>query len=908
MASNPRGQHGDLPKQEPVPETNKSAHEYEDSWIKKTQAIAPPKDALARRPGYGIQGRLITLRANFFELDFRPGIIFHSYNVVVTPANPIRAQMKDLFSQILDIPELASVTYATDFANEIVTLADLPVVQGRRFEVGFENQPNPKIFTVTLSKNGTINPELLLTQLRNDERRDTVPSEEGTVRALNILLSDYPARNTSVEVVGKARHKVFRMNPQTKQSWDLGAGIEAVRGYYSSVRLAAGRILLNLNINHGSFYSEGPLMGLVENFQNTFGRDRVLFNRYVKGLRVETSHLGPRTSRVGKSLKRIKTIAGLASPLDGRRTEHPPQVPNLGSSADHVCFWQDTTNQYISVTDYFKKEYNIILRAHDRPVMNVGTRDKPIYLPIDVCTIIRGQSFGGEMSTAQRQGMIKFSCRRPPENYQSIMNEGLQIMGVNNGGTDGMGLRTKKSEMIAVPGRILSTPVLKYTDKKVTPRGGSWNLIQTRFSAGVSFEKWTCIQIYTHKPQDMTRYMADFHKKMRDHGLRLPPCELPGKMIRRDDNIRTKVDAVFQELAPNYQLAVVVLHTQDARVFNYVKWAGDVKWGLMTHCMSLDKLFKANDQYYSNNAMKVNLKLGGMNQLLEGAHSRFLGAGKTMVVGLDVTHPSSTDPETCPSIAAIVATVNGQLGQWPGQARIQTRRVENVENLREMIVGRLKVWQEHNKGSLPQNILIYRDGVSEGQFPMVKNEELPAVREAVKDMYRQNIPNISIVVVGKRHNVRFYATQKADEDRTANLINGTVVDRGVTRPIYWDFYLQAQAPLQGTARPAHYVVIHDEIFTNPQANTAGKPADILQEVTHNISYMMGRCTRSISYATPAFLADRFCDRARKWVQAYYWEMLAKEEAQGGPHRAEIPPPSERVVGVNPRKLNRMVYI
>ena len=48
--------------------------------------------------------------------------------------------------------------------------------------------------------------------------------------------------------------------------------------------------------------------------------------------------------------------------------------------------------------------------------------------------------------------------------------------------------------------------------------------------------------------------------------------------------------------------------------------------------------------------------------------------------------------------------------------------------------------------------------------------------------------------------------------KTKNPINGTVVDRGVTRPIYWDFYLQAQAPLQGSTRSAHYVVIHDEIF------------------------------------------------------------------------------------------------
>jgi hypothetical protein len=33
--------------------------------------------------------------------------------------------------------------------------------------------------------------------------------------------------------------------------------------------------------------------------------------------------------------------------------------------------------------------------------------------------------------------------------------------------------------------------------------------------------------------------------------------------------------------------------------------------------------------------------------------------------------------------------------------------------------------------------------------------------------------------------------------------------------------------------------------------------------------MMGRATRSISYSTPAFLADKFCDRGRKYLLAYY---------------------------------------
>jgi eukaryotic translation initiation factor 2C len=49
------------------------------------------------------------------------------------------------------------------------------------------------------------------------------------------------------------------------------------------------------------------------------------------------------------------------------------------------------------------------------------------------------------------------------------------------------------------------------------------------------------------------------------------------------------------------------------------------------------------------------------------------------------------------------------------------------------------------------------------------------------------------------------------DQRSGNPMPGTVVDRGVTSHCLWDFFLQAHKGLQGTARPAHYVVMKDEL-------------------------------------------------------------------------------------------------
>lgn len=39
---------------------------------------------------------------------------------------------------------------------------------------------------------------------------------------------------------------------------------------------------------------------------------------------------------------------------------------------------------------------------------------------------------------------------------------------------------------------------------------------------------------------------------------------------------------------------------------------------------------------------------------------------------------------------------------------------------------------------------------------------------------------------------------------------GLVVDNGICHPTEFDFYLNSQAGLQGTNRPTHYHVLHDD--------------------------------------------------------------------------------------------------
>lgn len=239
-----------------------------------------------------------------------------------------------------------------------------------------------------------------------------------------------------------------------------------------------------------------------------------------------------------------------------------------------------------------------------------------------------------------------------------------------------------------------------------------------------------------------------------------------------------------------------------------------------------------------------------------------------MIVGIDVTHPS-TDPSNggAPSVAAMVASIDKYLAQWPAVLSVQRKRQEMVSDLQQMLVSRLKMWRSFN-GSYPRYILIYRDGVSEGQYLTVRTEELPLLEAACREVYPEGAsPQMSIVIVTKRHNTRFTPRNAQEADSKSNCPAGLVVDRSITVAPMWTFLLQPHMAGKGHARPGYYTVVHDQIFRPMARGRDFNPADLCQDITQSLCYSFGRCTGGVGIVTPAYYADIVCTRALCYLSA-----------------------------------------
>lgn len=445
---------------------------------------------------------------------------------------------------------------------------------------------------------------------------------------------------------------------------------------------------------------------------------------------------------------------------------------------------------------------------------------------------------------------------------------------------------------------------------------GKWNYVGKSFYLPEELDQWYCVRIGRGKPQttvtekdhSLSEVLDNFRKVITASGVVLGPVSVKELVVKRGDIPSEELNTYLKDISTRQQVAnnipgesptskrllvLVILPRKDNELYHTIKALGELKYGVQTICVvgSEAKFFRwppryniaPNEQYFANIALKLNLKLGGINHILnesQGIQSGqevptarkplgLIHEGSTMVMGIDVTHPSPRSHVDAPRIFCVVANTDKTLAQWPVGMGVQRKSKEEVISQRDRLIeifkDRLRLWNKQNGQKYPNNIIIYRDGVSDGQYEQLLRSELGALREACRAVYnardtKAGFPRLTLIVVAKRHHTRFYPSPGYPADKTNNALCGTVVDRGITQARTFDFYLQSHTTLQGTARPAHYIVLKDEVFHDCQNR-----ADEIQKITHNMCYLFGRATTAVSICPPAYLADLACTRARSYL-------------------------------------------
>ncbi|KAJ2009709.1 hypothetical protein GGI04_000199 [Coemansia thaxteri] len=811
-----------------------------------TALLAQP----AQQQGYGSLGRPQKVFVNLVEFTKFPEADIYQYNVVVVPERgdfkrlPPPAYMRSVFDAAMGAHRQGKLKGTTMvYDSRKIAYAPKRVCGPKEtleLDVAYNEDGRTENYVIKLREAAVVNTSIISEFIRGRGNVD-VGDIQSALNALDLAIGSV----LHLEMVGFNRSFFTR-----EQSRAISGGLELWRGFSFSVRPGIDRLYLNVNTAVTAMYTPGSLldalMSLLDMRDPSQLRGRMTpqtvreMGSYLRGLILHNEHRGIQG-------KRKFSVRGVTSrPLDQESFEwEDPDHPGPPAT--------------ITVAQYFQRRYNLHLRYPFLPGL-VGRKNS--VFPIEFCEIAQNQRFRGKLDDRQTADMVKFACQRPGDNMNRICDVLRQVdLGRSPVVQSfGLALPTRLSE---VESRIMPAPTVNYgrgsRDASFVPQGGVWNMRDKHVSvAGQELKYWAVLVLaskqYVHEGS-VQSFVTMLVSTCGNTGYRVgnprppivygnPNSDIAREVTRARDSIRAP-----SGVAP--QLLLVILPSTNIQVYQTVKNCAYTTLGIHTQCMQAKHVQRPNMQYCANLCLKINAKLGGSNQALPSAHmEQLLRRKPTLFLGCDVTHPAPGEQHK-PSIASVVGSVDFVGLRYVATLIQLPSRQEMVDKLQEAIVRHLKLFFKGTK-TKPQRIVFYRDGVSETQFAQVRDREIIEIQRACASVENGYKPEITFLAVLKRHNTRFFPMGR-DGDRTGNCVPGTVIDRAVTMPGMTDFYLFAHAAIQGTSRPTHYYVLHDD---------ANFTADAIQQLTYHLCYTYAICTRSVSLVPPVYYAHRVADRAR----------------------------------------------
>uniref|UniRef100_A0A914DM11 Piwi domain-containing protein n=1 Tax=Acrobeloides nanus TaxID=290746 RepID=A0A914DM11_9BILA len=550
---------------------------------------------------------------------------------------------------------------------------------------------------------------------------------------------------------------------------------------------------------------------------------------------------------------------------------------------------------------------------------------RTLHFPMEMLIVVDNQRVTTEKQSNELISKLIRACAIPPSKMAEQIGKHVKALQLSDPISPFLQQAQISviSRPLTVNARLLAHPTILYEHdmaQQVNNRG-SWDVkVNTHFIIPASCNSWAVTYItdgsgqhfFNNQMNTLRELTNQMSTLANSRGMKLAaPLD-----IRQIPNTFEALDGRFKVLKQhNVEFAFFVTYERVKNMHDNMKLL-ECQYEIVTQDLNsktMDNVVGKRQRLTLENVlMKTNMKLGGLNHSIRIDRQEFqqLLNPRTLYIGFGMNHPAggmlslpTTAPELeeaakkraaeekkteeqkkylkkpigppppPPSVVGLAANDGVHPFEFTGDYVYQpARRDEKVailsrsrdesrpllQDVVETIITRF----QKNRKFLPEKIVIYRNGCSEGQFANVLVYEVPLIKAAMKNM-GCNDTKLTFIVPNKLHSMRLYPAEidpnavKAPEQ---NIKPGFVVDTGVVHPTMDEFYLCSHTTLQGTAKVPRYTVI----FTDDKDLTA----DHVQEMTYALAYGHQIVRSPTSIPSPVYIAGHYAERGRKVVNAF----------------------------------------
>jgi aubergine-like protein len=435
----------------------------------------------------------------------------------------------------------------------------------------------------------------------------------------------------------------------------------------------------------------------------------------------------------------------------------------------------------------------------------------------------------------------------------SFRNERMNnlIANINNS----IGVKSKKDqhgEMInelSLKIDSTSNKIKGNLSKPMRPDKGNFTIRSAIYDKGVKLNQ--LLIICNEQDQD---YASKFAHKLKDSSKDLGITVTNPKIIGiKPDKSRGGSNVIDKDIIkviasfPTAKMVLVFLPKTNAdRVYKRVKAYCNQEAGIASQFFTC---WSSNDTENINNLsvvskvlMQMCAKLRAKLWKVDTPKDINVNGHQTMIVGADVFHKNMHQ-----SVTSVVSTYDRDFCSYYSQTSVQKRKGDDtLYDIADKVKQAARRYVKENKAP-PNIIIVYRDGVGQGQVDRVREVELKSLIKGLQSEFNGHHVKLAYIIVTKRLSDRFFT-------KSGNYINnpagGLIVDTDVVKDNTFEYFMVAQAVNKGTATPTNYNVIF---------NTTDLKADTFYELTYNQCYSYYNWSGPLKVPAVIMMANKVAD-------------------------------------------------
>ncbi|CAI6359066.1 unnamed protein product [Macrosiphum euphorbiae] len=519
------------------------------------------------------------------------------------------------------------------------------------------------------------------------------------------------------------------------------------------------------------------------------------------------------------------------------------RIDDIDENADPTSQFSKKDGTKMTYIQYYKEKWNLTIRTAKQPmlisknkrsILKFGEEDTLIYLVPELCvmtgitdamrnnfTLMKDMAMHTSVNPKERMGRLtNFANRllKTPESVNALKRWNL----------------TLSNKLVELTGRTLPPEPIQSRSKGYN---GGEEADWTKHLRVLPMYNSAIVKLWVIlAPKDCCQEVYIFAQTIANaaQGMNFT---LPQPTIVPMNDGKSKTFLIhLEEVINQYNPSLILCVIPSARgdIYNLIKRKLCIDRAVPSQVVLLKNVKKNNLSVCTKIAIQINCKLGGSPWLIT------IPKKGMMIVGFDVCHDSQRKNI---SFGALVATMSDHHTTYFSCVEPHESGEELSVHFATGITKALAKYRAKN-GSLPTSIVVFRDGVGEGQISHVHKIEVKLLQTACEQAYGPKSVPFAFVIVTKRISARFFAPSNRGIE---NPRPGTVIDTVVTDPTKYDFYLVSQNVRQGTVSPTHYQVIED---------TLGFPPDIMQRLTFKLTHMYYNWSGTVRVPAPCQFAHK----------------------------------------------------